>query len=401
MLTPDYLKDIPENIVKLYQDLEDFIIADFARRVKKAGEITTTAKWQIVRAKEIGLSLTSIKKKIKEILKITDKELDKLFKDSAIKSMEYEDIYHKAAGKEPIELDELPELLEYVNLASKQTKGEFYNLTQSLGFAEIIGGKVIYKPIAKYYQDALDFAHFQISSGVIDYNAAIRNAVKKLVDSGIRYVDYDSGWSNKVDVAARRAILTGVNQMSNKLSEMYADKMDCDFVETTAHSGARPSHSIWQGKVFCRSGKSKEYPDFVSSTGYGTGPGLGGWNCRHGFHAFYPGISIPTYTKEQLKNIDPPPFEYKGKTYTYYEATQKQRQLERNIRKTKMELIGYKNAGLKDDFTAASIKLNRQKEAYKEFSKVAKIRPKNDRTQLYEFDKSISQKAVWANKKAL
>lgn len=137
-----------------------------------------------------------------------------------------------------------------------------------------------------------------------------------------------------------------------------------------------------------------DYPDFVESTGYGSGEGLGGYNCRHSFFPYFPGISEPAYTNEQLNNIDPPDFNYNDKTYTAYDATQQQRYIERQIRQSKRELITYDAAGLKDDFAAASIKLNRQREEYKKFSEVAGLRPKNERHQVYKFGRSISSKAT-------
>ncbi|MFR3499608.1 MAG: phage minor capsid protein, partial [Paraclostridium bifermentans] len=252
---------------------------------------------------------------------------------------------------------------------------------------------------AKYYHDAMDLAVTQIKSGSTSYNTAIKQAVDRLCESGIRSVDYESGVANRIDVAVRRAVMTGSNQMSQKLTLEGMKETGNDFVETTAHIGARPSHAKWQGKVFCYSGKNKEYPSFKESTGYGTGPGLGGWNCRHSFYPFIPGISNRAYADEELDNIDPSPFEYNGKMYTYYEATQHQRQIERAIRKTRTQLVGYEAAGLKDEFTNASIILKQQEKYYREFSKVADIPTEKDRLQAYKFNKSISQKSVWAKKK--
>lgn len=398
-LTPEELKSIPESFINLYQELEDFIIADIARRISKVGSLTDSAKLETIRANEIGISLNLIKEKIKGVSGLTEQEINELFNDVGLYSIAKENELYSAAGLDTVKITENAALANIMKSAIKQTSGDLYNLTQSMGFAQKINGKVVYKPIAKYYHDAMDLAVMQIKSGSTSYNTAIKQAVDRLCESGIRSVDYESGVANRIDVAVRRAVMTGSNQMSQKLTLEGMKETGNDFVETTAHIGARPSHAKWQGKVFCYSGKNKDYPSFKEGTGYGTGPGLGGWNCRHSFYPFIPGISNRAYTDEELDNIDPSPFEYNGKMYTYYEATQHQRQIERAIRKTRTQLVGYEAAGLKDEFTNASITLKQQEKYYREFSKVADIPTEKDRLQAYKFNKSISQKAVWSKKK--
>ena len=402
-LKPYQLSKIPDNIVNIYRDLEDFIIEDISRRIAKAGTITDTAKWQIERAKEFGMAQETLKKKIKETLKLSDKEIDKLFKDSAIKSIEQDNVLYEQAGLTPMHYEESEVLRNYLIGAIKQTKGEFKNISGTLGFCvKGVNGKVLNKSLTKTYINTMDFVQMQVSSGVCDYQTAVRNAVKKLAQSGVRTIDYSTGWHNRVDVAVRRATLTGVNQMSRQMTDYMHDEMiprNEQYVETTAHSGARPSHTQWQGQVFKVVGSTKEYKNLADVTGLGRVDGLLGANCRHSYFPFIPDVSVRTYTKEQLKNIDPEPFEYNGRTYTYYEATQQQRKMETNIRATKREIIGYNAAGDKEAFTNASIKLQQQKKAYKEFSNAAGIRQKKERTQVLEFGKSISQMSVWASKK--
>lgn len=398
-LTPEELKNIPESFINLYQELEDFIIADIARRIAKVGSLTDSVKLETIRANEIGISLNLIKEKIKGVSGLTEQEINELFNDVGLYSIAKENELYSAAGLDTVKITENAALANIMKSAIKQTSGDLYNLTQSMGFAQKINGKVVYKPIAKYYHDAMDLAVMQIKSGSTSYNTAIKQAVDRLCESGIRSVDYESGVANRIDVAVRRAVMTGSNQMSQKLTLEGMKGTGNDFVETTAHIGARPSHAKWQGKVFCYSGKNKEYPSFKESTRYGTGPGLGGWNCRHSFYPFIPGISNRAYTDEELDNIDPSPFEYNGKMYTYYEATQHQRQIERGIRKTRTQLVGYEAAGLKDEFTNASIILKQQEKYYRKFSKVAGIPTEKDRLQAYKFNRSISQKAVWSKKK--
>jgi hypothetical protein cdifQCD-6_20078 len=199
-------------------------------------------------------------------------------------------------------------------------------------------------------------------------------------------------------VAARRAVLTGLSQMTGKVSEHNAAELDTDIVEVDAHAGARPDHAQLQGKWYSLSGKSKKYPSLKAVTGYGTVTGLKGANCRHDFYPVIEGISEPSYTEEELKNIDPPPFEYNGKTYTYYEATQRQRAMERSMRKTKREILVADATDDKDRFTEKSVLLRRQKEEYGRFSKAAGLSLRNERAQVGGFGHSQASRAVWAAK---
>lgn len=401
-LQPYQLSEIPQNIVNIYQELEDWIIEDISRRIAKAGTFTDTAKWQIERAREFGMAEETLKKKIKETLKLSDKAINKLFKEAMLTSIEQDNVLYEQAKLTPMHYNQSEELKEYLKAAVKQTKGEFKNISKTLGFVTTGLSNIKNQTLTKTYINVMDFVQMQVSSGVADYNTAIRNAVKKLCQSGVRVISYETGWHNRVDVAVRRATLTGVNQMAMQQTKFMHDEIvdkDNQYVEVTAHSGARPDHAKWQGKVYKVVGSSKGYPNLEKATGYGTGEGLGGWNCTHSFFPFIPNVSVRTYTKEQLDNIDPPPFKYKGKTYTHYEATQVQRKMETNIRATKREIIGYNAAGDKEAFTTASIKLQQQKKAYKEFSNVAGIRQKKERHQVYQYGKSISQKSVWASKK--
>lgn len=397
-LSPTQLGNISNSMVTLYQELEDFIIKDFARRLAKSGQITSTAEWQAIRAKEIGISTNYIKEEVKRITKLSEEEIRKLFKDSSSASTNNDNKIFEAGGLDPIKIEDNPVLKEYVNAAIKQTKGELKNITRSLGFAEFINGKVVYKDIATFYHNQLDLAQMKISTGVADYNSAIKQAIKKLTDSGLRTIDYEVGWSNRIDVAVRRSVLTGVNQMSQQMTVANGESRGLDIVETSAHAGARPNHASWQGQRYSYSGKSDKYPSFVEVCGYGRGDGIGGWNCRHSFFFVIDGVSPRTYTDEYLESLKNKTYEYNGKEYTIYEASQYQRRLETSIRKTKRELIAFNNAGLKQDFQNASIKLQQQKREYEKFSKSIRSREKKERQQVVGFGRGISQKSVQSYK---
>lgn len=262
-----------------------------------------------------------------------------------------------------------------------QTEETFRNITQSMGFL-VDNGRTMLAP-ARAYQWALDSAEMQVMSGAISYNQAIRNAVKQLADSGIRVADYESGHRDQIDVAARRAVMTGVNQICQKYAEQSMDYLETDLVEVSAHLGARntgtgpENHESWQGLVLRWSEKprtsTRNYPDFVKTTGFGTGPGLGGWNCRHHYSPFVEGVMEPTYSKAELETMkgENRKFTFEGKEYDGYTATQTQRQIERTIRKLKREQTAFKAAGLTDDYQAVTARIRRLNAEYKAFSEAA------------------------------
>ena len=324
-----------------------------------------------------GISQQEIERAIQRTTRTGEERLNKLFDDVVERNQQY--------YTELIELADVTEPENLLGVADidairRQTLDEFKNLTASMAFL-VDNGRTLLPP-ARAYQWALDNAVVQIQSGATNYNQAIRYAVKQLADSGIRVADYESGHRDQIDVAVRRAVMTGVNQLCQKYAEQSEDYLETDLVEVSAHIGARDTgagpenHKGWQGKVYRWSEKPRAsyqmYPDFVETTGYGTGPGLGGWNCRHHYFPFVEGVSERTYTDEQLAHIDDDHnIDFEGKHYTAYEATQKQRQIERTVRKLKREQAAYKAAGLTEEYQSVTARIRRLSAEYKAFSEAA------------------------------
>lgn len=400
-LTPEQLGQASARLDGLTQRLEKTILDDICRRIAKAGTVTDTAEWQILRLKEMGEANDVIEKAVSDYTKLSAEEVRQLFHEAAQVSDDFYAEMYTQSGKPFVPVEENTYMQQLITATVDQTNNELVNLTQSMGFAvRQADGSTAFQPVAKAYQSTLDLAQMQVATGTFDYTTAIRNSVRTLTDGGLYFVEYESGHRNRADVAARRAVLTGLSQMTGQVSKHNAEELETDIVEVTAHAGARPSHAEWQGRRYSLSGKSKEYPSLEEATGYGTGDGLKGWNCRHDFYPVIPGISPPAYTEEQLANIDPPPIEYNGKTLTYYECTQKQRVMETAMRKTKREIIAAQASGDDDMFTAKSIRLRRQKEEYANFSKSTGMLTQNERAQVYGFDRSVAAKASWAVRKA-
>ena len=400
-LTPEYLQGLPEELENLTMQFEADIIADISRRIAKAGGITDTAEYQMMILKEMGASTEYLEKLISEYTGYSEELVRQMIFDAAQTDSDfYESVYARA--NRPYVPFEYNEYLQGLAVAAvNQTCGELTNFTRTMGFsARGTDGRIYFKSCADTYRSAMDKAHTLVVYGGADYMTAVRMATKEITAAGLQFVDYASGVRNHADVAVRRALLTGVSQMTGKVSERNAEQLDTDVVEVSAHAGARPDHAVWQGKWFSLKGKDKRYPLLAAATGYGSVTGLKGANCRHDFYPVIPGIDEPAYTAEQLRHIDPPPVTIDGKTYTYYEAEQRQRAFERAIRKIKREIIAADASHDEEMFTAKSVLLRRQKEAYGEFSKQAGLLPRIERTGVAEYGRSISAKAVWADRKA-
>ena len=362
-ITPEYLAGVPEPMVKIYQDLEDSILEYICEQFK-TGDANEKSLELIRLLRKRGLSLREIEKRIKRTLGLTQRELDRVY-SGAIKAIR------------------------------KQTEGEFANITRSLGFAlRGSDGKVTVSSIQETYTKILNDAVMQVQSGAFGSEEAIRKAIERLADSGLQWVDYESGWHNRIDVAARRAVMTAVSQLSGKYSEALIEETGAEFAEISAHRGARDhgvgpkNHKSWQGKVYHIGGaityEGIHYEDFVKTTGYGTGEGLNGWNCRHKFYPFIPEIMERTYTDDELAKIDPPPFKFEGREYTAYEATQKQRAIESAMRNVQRRMAGFKAAGDTEAYTLAKARYQRLRQEYIAFSKAADLPTQLQRAKIYD-----------------
>lgn len=394
MLTPEFLAGIADDIVKLYGELDDLITRDIVRRLLKAGEMTETALWQANKAQQSGMLYDDVIKKVSEFGKISDEQVRGIFEEAGAKALNFDISVYKAAGLSPVPLRQSAAAAQVLKAGISKTNGLIHNLTRTTANA-----------VQQAYIHAATIAEMQITSGAFDPHTAIRNAVNAAIKEGTHII-YPSGHRDRVDVAIRRAVVTGVSQTTGEISLQYASDMGCDLMEISAHFGARPSHAEWQGKIVSLSGRSGYLS--IDDIGYGTGAGFKGWNCRHDWYPFFEGISRRAYSEQRLKEYADQTVKYGDEEIPYYEATQKQREMERSIRESRRQLAGYdeaiKNAdkqtsaAIQADFERASVKLKQQEAIYKDFANQTGLSRQTDRIQVSGFDRSVSQKAVQANK---
>lgn len=384
MLPPSYLDQMPDAFVQLWQQVEDAILQDVARRIGKMDAVTPTANWQLWRYQQTEAVRNDVVKLLAKYTGKSETAIRKLLLQAATEAMEREDAIYYHYDMEPPPFEENAALNNLLDAGARQTCGTWQNLTATT--ANTVTGA---------FERTLDAAWLKVSTGAFDYKTAVKQAVDSLADD-MPMVTYPSGHKDSIEVAARRAVLTGVNQTTGKLQVARMDEMGCEFVETTAHGGARPSHAEWQGRRFHRGGavdyKGRHYPDFEAATGYGTGAGLCGWNCRHTFFAVFPELGDPPqWTQEQLRELNARNIEYNGRKYTAYEISQMQRARERNVRRWKKRYLAEDAAGL--DPTDSAVRLKAARQSLSDFTKATGGRVDSARVSVPKFGRSEASRA--------
>lgn len=381
--SPAALDALPEELAELYRALENTLLDEICSRLNITDQLNEVTVQDIQALRSHGIDLKSIEEAISKTAGISKQKLNSLLNDVVERNQKY---YTELIDLAHVTQPETLVDAATVDAIKLQTYDAFRNLTASMGF---LVGNTMLKP-ARAYQWALDNTEMQIQSGAISYNQAIANAVRQLAENGIKVVDYESGHRDQIDVAARRAVMTGVSQICAKYTEQSAEYLDTPYFEVSAHAGARdkpgPSpwsnHKDWQGKVYSVQ-TGDIYPSIYEVCGLGAVDGLEGANCRHRRNVWVEGVSERTYTDEQLEHIDDGlGCTFDGKTYTAYEATQMQRRVERQIIKQKRLVTAYKASEQTDEYRAAKIKLTRLNSKYNAFSEAAKLPLQWERTKV-------------------
>lgn len=348
MIEFDELNVLADPVVILYEKYQTSVIEDIAKRIARLPYLSTRAAYMMARLTQSGMVY---EKALEQLARVTGKskaELKKMFRAAGVKTLKFDDAIYRAAGFKPLPLNLSPPMLEVLAAGYRKTLGLMVNLTSTTAIESELA-----------FIEAADLAYLQISSGAFDYDSAIKNAVIDVAAKGIRTVSYPSGRKHQLDVAVRRATLTGVGQTAGNIQWERLKQFGTDLVQVSAHIGARNegegpmNHESWQGKIYSISGTHKRYGNFLEITGYGTGPGLLGWNCRHSYYPFFEGISVkgPVDPKDYKGKT----VQYKGKQIDFYKATQIQRRIEREIRKAKR--VGLALAASGQDPAPAKIRI--------------------------------------------
>lgn len=371
-LDPNKLDSLPDTLVDMYGLVEIDILSDMARRISTYDYFIPAAQHQLQKLEELGGVREEIIARLAALTGQTQAEIVELLAEASAQAIEDDLEYYTAAEVYSPDKVNTEALHANLNAGLLQTQQAFFNITGTTA-----------NTASKQFELALDRAWTQINTGGFDYNTAIKSAIVDLSAAGVGAIEYKTGRIDNIEVAVRRAVMTGANQTALKTQETLADQLEVDLVETTAHGGARPSHAKWQGKVFSRKGRvtidGVTYEDLKKATGYGSAGGLGGVNCRHNFHPYIPGTSR-AWSDKQLKELDAKKIEYNGEKYTEYEASQIQRGIERDIRAIKRVVAALEAAG--QDASTERKKLRDAQKAYTDFTKQTGIKKQTARTQI-------------------
>lgn len=393
MLEPSYLQKISDGSENIASELHEYIVRQIIDRMMiriGRGEnylLTSSDRWRIEVLQDSGYLLEDITAELSKYTKRQEKEIKSAMEEAGVKALEYDDKIYQAAGLSPMPLIQSPVLIRLMERSYNATLGEWRNMIRTTAQAA-----------QRQFINECDLAYNKVMSGAVAYNQAVREAVEAAVSNGV-YVDYPTGHRDTIETATARAVRTGIAQAAGDISIKRMEEMDWDIILVSAHIGARTgdggqnpgNHLWWQGQFYSRTGRDKRFPNFYERTGYGTGEGLCGWNCRHSFGSG-DGVNNPYADIQTADNVRMETLE------------KRQRLLERRVRKTKREVMGLQEAVEKCQDEAAKFELqqtldrksyllSRQNKAYSEFCKENDLRPLNERLQIARWSREQAAKA--------
>ena len=400
MLTPQELLEIVDTLHPQLDTLNQWITADLISRLMARlgrGEeflLTGTDQWQLEVYKSAGGHYEALEREIKRFTKKTDAEVKAIFEDAGIRAWAADDAFYVAHGLESVPLAQSEYMIRLLTDTYQRTNGEIHNFTRTTA-----------KASQQQLINVLDTAHFKVMSGAQSYTQAVKDAVNDIISNQAK-VHYPTGHVDTIETAVLRAVRTGVGQASGNMAMQGMIERDWDLIRTSAHIGARygdggenPSnHFWWQGKLFSRTGKTPGYLLFEEATGYGTGEGLCGWNCRHSFGPGDPDHNpYADFDAEENKKV--------------YDLSQQQRKAEARIRQQKLKVLGLREAvdaaedtvvkaTLQDEYNKAALKLQRYNQAYNSFCEDNNLHKLNDRITVAKWTRSEAAKATAAARKA-
>lgn len=378
MLSSEQVAGLNVAFEQLAQPITDYLIQDIARRVSEAGQLTSTAAYQIWRAQNLGKSRKEIERAVADILEKTVPEVHRLFTQSAQVGYDF-DI--NRLNPDAIPFDQNTSIQQIVSAAVQMAEDDLRNITQTMGFIAPDGQ--VYE-LTTAYQKACDFAFTQVVTGAADYNTAIYQACAKLASQGIKTIDYASGIHTTLEAAVRRNMMGGLGLMVEEISQKNHDDLGADGWEISAHAACAPDHEPIQGKQY----PDREYQALNSRLVRR----IGTLNCGHDAFPILLGINAPQYTAEELEQFrldNAKGVDYEGRHFdTVYDATQYQRQIERSIRAQKNRVSVCKAQGNEKRLQTNQIKLQRLREEYKRFCKATGLREQNERLHVSGFEKT-------------
>ena len=397
MLSPDYLARIAEGSEEIASQLHTYIIRQIIDRMMiRIGRgddclLTSSDRWRIHVLQDAGYLLEDITAELSKYTKRQEKEIKAAMEEAGIKALEYDDKIYQAAGLSPMPLTQSPALIRLMERNYRATLGEWKNYTRTTA-----------QSAQRLFINECDMAYNKVMNGATSYTQAVKEAVENVASGDITLIQYRSKntgdiRNDTIETATARAVRTGISQATAQITLKRMEEMKWEVVLVSAHVGARniggipENHELWQGQFYSLPQYGHRFPDFYYSTGYGDITGLCGVNCRH---SFGPGDGennpYDTIDTEENRKV--------------YEVEQRQRSLERRVRKTKREVMGLQEAVKKcqDDVSRLELQqtldrksylLQRQNKAYNEFCKMNNLRTQQERLQIARWNREQAARA--------
>ena len=371
MLSPDQIESLRVAFEQLADPINDYLIKDIARRISEAGRITSTASYQMWRARTLGTTQQRLERELTKLLGTTQHETRDLLEQAAAECYGSDLKRLAPSGAVPFASNTIMQQITAAAVVLAQD--DLSNIVQStaMGFTLMSGETV---PISQAYFRACDFAFLQVSTGAADYNTATREATDKLASDGVKTIDYITGVHTSLEAAVRRNIMGGLGLMQEQIEQQLHDDLGCNGWEISAHANSAPDHEPIQGRQYSDEAYQSLNDSLVRR--------IGTLNCGHVAAPIIPGVNTPQYTPAELQKFredNEKGVDFEGRHYTGYEATQRQRALERSMRSNKRRMVAAREQGREDDLARLKSRQNVLLQRYNEFSAAAGLRTQEER----------------------
>lgn len=393
LLNEEWLNALPRQVEENMRRQNAEVISVICRRIKYFGDLRPTEIKMLSNSIAFaGADLKQIERIIKKYTDLNTAEIKKLFEAAAKENDVFAEQYYKHRGLMPLSTENNSYLKSLLYAAEKSTLGTFQNLSDTYGF-KFQGERAM--TLRRTYTRVIDKAIYEISTGVTDYNTAMRKSVKQLADSGIRTVEWESGVTRRTDTAARMNILDGVRRLNQEMLIFHGEQYGSDGVELSAHAISAPDHMFVQGHQFaneefnkmqegqsCTDVNGREYEGFERP--------ISNCNCRHIAFPIIVGISQPAYTDEQLEKMA-------QNSREQYDNTQKMRAMETKLRQLKNQHVALSSSGDILEARRVQRQINEKTKEYKAFCQKTGLISRYERTKVSDY-KNVSTKVLTTNK---
>lgn len=390
MLTPDEIAALRDRAERLADPVCEALIADLAKRIAEAGQLTSTAQMEVWKLQNFGYSQADIRKLLGDILGKTDDEIARLLTQAA--EVGYRFDLDRLPTADAIPFEDNAAMQDIVSAAVRLAQEDFQNFTRTLGMVDPYGRAL---PLQEAYRHCVDFAFEQVATGAADYNTAIRQATRNLAAKGLQTIDYESGRRQSVEAAVRTSLMTGLGRMQEEISKRVYEDCGCDGWEISAHAASAPDHEPIQGRQYSDAAYQALNDSLVRR--------IGTLNCGHSAFPIILGVDAPVHSPEELEQYrqrNEAGVTYNGKHYTMYEATQRQRLLERSVRAQKRKILVDESTGDREQLETDQIRLQLMNQEYKRFNAATGLRSQRERAQAAGFGQKQAQAAVRGSERA-